>query len=55
MQEPRPDGPTNLETNPAEPWTITLLSDWASKNKSQLPKDARPVVISPDTRAVSLL
>lgn len=50
----RPDGSTNLETNPAQPWTITLLSDWGSDDKTKLPKDARTLVISPDTGAVSL-
>ena len=50
----RPDGSTNLETNPALPWTITLLSDWGSDDKSKLPKDARTLVISADTGAVSL-
>lgn len=50
----RPDGSTNLETNPDQPWTITLLSDWGSDDKSKLPKDARTLIISPDTGAVSL-
>ena len=50
----RPDGSTNLETNPAQPWTITLLTDWGSDDKSKLPKDARTLVISADTGAVSL-
>lgn len=51
----RPDGSTNLETNPSEPWTITLLPDWGSDDQSSLPKDARTLVISPDTGTVSLL
>ncbi len=50
----RPDGSTNLETNPAQPWTITLLSDFGSEDEGKLPKDARTLVISPDTGAVSL-
>ena len=50
----RPDGSTNLEPNPAKPWTITLLSDWGADDKTKLPKDARTLVISPDTGAVSL-
>lgn len=50
----RPDGTTNLETNPAIPWTITLLNDWGSDKQDKLPKDARTMVISPDTGAVSL-
>ena len=50
----RPDGTTNLETNPGAPWTVTLLNDWGSDTQSRLPKDARTMVISPDTGAVSL-
>ena len=50
----RPDGTTNLETNPKQPWTITLLSDWGSDKEDKLPKDARTLVISPDTGTVSL-
>lgn len=52
--EYRPDGTTNLETNPKQPWSITLLNDWGSDKEDKLPKDARTLVISPDTGAVSL-
>lgn len=49
------DGSTNLETNPSQPWTITLLSEVSASNTStSLPKDARTLVISPDTGTVSL-
>lgn len=50
----RPDGSTNLETNPTQPWTITLVSDWGADDPSKLAKDARTLVISPDTGVVSL-
>lgn len=50
----RPDGSTNLEPDPAQPWTLTLLSDWGSDDQSRLPKDARTLVISPDTGSVAL-
>ncbi|MBX7208127.1 MAG: Verru_Chthon cassette protein D [Verrucomicrobiaceae bacterium] len=50
----RPDGSTNLETNPSQPWTMTLLSDWGADKQGPLPKDARTLVIAPETGAVSL-
>ena len=50
----RADGSTNLETNPSTPWTITLLNDWGSDKQDSPPKDARTLVISPDTGTVSL-
>lgn len=50
----RPDGSTNLETNPATPWTITLVSDLHAEETSRLPKDARTLLISPDTGMVKM-
>ncbi len=50
----RPDGSTNLETNPSAPWTITLVSDLHAEESHRLPKDARTLLISPDTGMVKM-
>lgn len=50
----RPNGSTNLESHPSDPWTLTLLSDFFAENNADLPKDARTLIIDPDTGMVSV-
>ncbi len=51
MLEFRPDGSTNLELAPAQPWTLTLVSEIHADSLDELPKDARTVVITPENGA----
>lgn len=50
----RPDGSTDLESEPSDPWTLTLLSDFYAEGSAELPKDARTLIINPDTGMVSV-
>lgn len=50
----RPNGSTQLEVDPDQPWTITLLNEVDATSNTELPKDARTLVITPETGMTSI-